>query len=784
MESSNTAARQFLDQWCPGGPWVLTAIAVDRKGIATATFTENAGALLDKWLSMFNGHRNIYFHVNPTLKAISKKAEREDIKQVDWLHVDVDPRVGEDLDSERKRALAILQKPPNGVPAPTVIIFSGGGYQGFWKLKKPIPVKGDLVKAEKAKLYNLRLEGIFAADHCHNIDRIMRLPGTVNLPDAGKRRKGRKEELARLIKFNDSLVYPLSKFKKAKEEEVVPSAVVSDTLERLDSVHDLGDSVRDWCKVLIVQGRDPDNPGKYPSRSEALFAVCCELVRSGCDTELIYNVITDPGFGISKSVRDKKSKAKTYALRQIKRAQDDGIDPQLRILNEKHAVIGSGACDIIEEKWDPVLKRTRISDQTFAAFRNRYMPKKVKVGTSDKGEPVYMQLGKWWLLQPQRRQYEQIIFAPNLDVPDCYNLWKGFACEPREGDCSLYWEHAKKNICADDEVSFTYLKGWMARVVQDPGTAGQSSIVLRGRPGTGKGIFTKGFGHLWGRHYMQISNPKHLVGNFNSHLRDCVVLFADEAFYAGDKAHERILKGLITEETLTIEKKYHAAETAPNYTHIIMASNENWVVPAGTDDRRFLVLDVSDVCMQNTEYFCAIEDQLSNGGHEALLYDLLNHDLSNFNVRVIPRTQALQEQKLLSLSSEEEWWYDKLAHGQLLGDLDHTWGDRVRRDSLLSNYLTYSQRVGIARRATATALGKFLRRACPPGWPKNAQGVEVIEDYSTGDTKRYRPYYYQFPPLQVCRDHWDANFGGPYKWIAPESVTQIEGEDADASTSF
>jgi len=32
-----------------------------------------------------------------------------------------------------------------------------------------------------------------------------------------------------------------------------------------------------------------------------------------------------------------------------------------------------------------------------------------------------------------------------------------------------------------------------------------------------------------------------LVGNFNAHLIDCVLLFADEAFWAGDKQGENTL---------------------------------------------------------------------------------------------------------------------------------------------------------------------------------------------------------------------------------------------------
>ena len=89
---------------------------------------------------------------------ITKKANREDLAAMTWLHVDVDPRADEDFDEERTRILKLLREPSDGVPKPTAIIFSGGGYQGFWKLKEPVPILGKLDAAEDAKLYNLQLE--------------------------------------------------------------------------------------------------------------------------------------------------------------------------------------------------------------------------------------------------------------------------------------------------------------------------------------------------------------------------------------------------------------------------------------------------------------------------------------------------------------------------------------------------------------------------------------------------------------------------------------------------
>jgi hypothetical protein len=80
----------------------------------------------------------------------------------------------------------------------------------------------------------------------------------------------------------------------------------------------------------------------------------------------------------------------------------------------------------------------------------------------------------------------------------------------------------------------------------------------------------------------------------------------------------------------------------------VMASNSDWVVPAGADARRFFVLDVADTQMQNTEYFAAIKRQMENGGHEALLWELLHRDISTFEVRSVPQTAALAQQKQFS----------------------------------------------------------------------------------------------------------------------------------------
>jgi len=114
-----------------------------------------------------------------------------------------------------------------------------------------------------------------------------------------------------------------------------------------------------------------------------------------------------------------------------------------------------------------------------------------------------------------------------------------------------------------------------------------------------------------------------------------------------------VLKTIITEETLVVEGKGVDAEISPNYLHLLMASNSEWVVPAGPEERRFFVLDVGDDRMQDKEYFRALREGLDAGGSENLLHFLMTYDLSNYEVRAVPKTKALEEQKAHSLGAFE-----------------------------------------------------------------------------------------------------------------------------------
>ena len=780
------AAIDFLLKWHPS-KWVITAIALDRINIATRTFHVKPanGELgiedMRKFIAEYNGHRNIYFNVNQIIGNVTSKPKLSQVESLDCLWIDIDPREGYEINEERNRAYKLItENRPKGVPEPSVITFSGGGYQAYWLLKKSVNVGGNLEITDDLKAYNQQLESLFSSDHTHNLDRVMRVPGTINLPNEKKKAKGQGIEIAQLIAFND-LRYELDQFmKQPKLQNKNTTSRTTMNIELEGGIPEFDDvSYLDkWdvpvrVKVAIVQGRDPDNPKMHDnSRSSWLFDVVCNLIRCNVPNEVIYAVITNKIFLISESVLEKSDPHK-YAMHQINRAHERVVAPELLEMNERHAVIGNfgGACRIIEEVEDQVLNRKRMTISTMTDINTRYMNRKVQIGVDSKGLPLFLALGKWWMQHPNRRQYRRVMFAPGYENKEDYNLWQGFAVQSKEGDWSIFREHLFVNVCRESQEIFDYVMGWMARTVQQPATQGEVAIVMKGGRGIGKSKVAQVFGSLFGRHTLHISNSSHLVGNFNAHLRDTLFLFADEAFFAGDKKHESVLKTLITEETLAIEAKGVDLDVQPNFIHLMMASNNNWVIPAGPDERRYLVLEVGERNKQDYTFFGAMDEQLNNGGREGFLYDLMRHDISDFNVRDVPYTDALADQKKRSLGSVEEWWYSRIREGRILPEHE-TWIQTVPVPSIYSSFVNYVDKWKIYNRnMNETVFGRDFAQCVDI--TRKQRIVKMNEVGSDGRTfmESKRVYCYDFPTLEESRAQWEKRYGRE-KWP--------RGEEEDA----
>jgi len=413
-------------------------------------------------------------------------------------------------------------------------------------------------------------------------------------------------------------------------------------------------------------------------------------------------------------------------------------------LNKKHFVtmIG-GKTTVVNEVYDPAMERQIITCSSPTDFKNFYSNRFIPV------EDRHVTLGKFWFNHPDRRQYKGLTFMPGESSPYLgnYNLWSGFSVEPTPSNSSepfdveafsWFWDHIHQNISNGDDYTVKYVISWMADLVQKPTERLGVSMVLRSdAQGTGKGLFARIFGHLFGKHYLHITNPRHLTGNFNAHLIDCLLLFADEAFWAGDKSSEGALKTLITEEFRAVEIKGKDVFQARNFTRLLIASNKSWVVPSELHDRRFVILDVNPQRARDIKYFGKMMKQMESGGYEALLWFLLNLKIDIDLRNCMPDTDAMKDSKVYSMMPVQTFWYECLVEGEF--ETGNDWEGPHSKRNLYQSFKEQS------RKNEHTSREVFMKE------------LKKIVDYKETRINRERSLI--FAPLEECRDEFEERFG-------------------------
>jgi hypothetical protein len=329
------------------------------------------------------------------------------------------------------------------------------------------------------------------------------------------------------------------------------------------------------------------------------------------------------------------------------------------------------------------------------------------------------------------------------------------------GACEKFTGFLFQVICGNEPGQYEYLMSWMARAVQQPWKHGEVALVLRGSKGTGKTFFADHFGELFGEHYVRMSSSHHLVGHFNAHMETAIVVFADEAYWAGDKQGEGTLKTLITGNEIRIERKGVDSKSCPNYVHLIMGSNSDWVVPASADERRYFVLDVSEAHRQDHAYFADLKAEWQAGGREAFMHLLTTHDLTGFNVRKVPVTEALMSQKLLSLPPVDRWYLEMLREGE--NDIG-SWKSWAPFGSLWARYTIWCEEEK-ARIGTKEALGMRLSKLLPP-----APGGRSRRQQRRQPENGARAWGYEFPRLEECRQHFERAMEIKIEWVQEDEV--------------
>jgi hypothetical protein len=525
--------------------------------------------------------------------------------------------------------------------------------------------------------------------------------------------------------------------------------------------------------ALIPAKQEPQKAtatGRDSSRSGLALAVAGKVYRAGgtfeqfCDT-----VRTDPGTGEwAREKGDERQLRRSWEkAERDAQAQKPRPDDSIGALNRTYAVIRVvNRAAILNEHLDPE-GNPAFSLLAPDSFRLLLANQKIEIETKDKeGLPVVkpVPIANIWLAHPKRRQFEGITFAPQGAPPGYFNLWGGLPLKPSaEGSCQRFKAHLLDNVCNGDGALYNWVFGWFADIFQHPARKCGTSLALRGEMGTGKTIVGKTFGRLLGLHYVPVSDARYITGRFNAHLVRCLLLFADEAFWAGDRAAEGKLRDLVTGDQHPIELKGFEVFFVPNYVRLFICGDRDWLVPAGLGERRFATLDVADTRKEDTAYFAAIADELDAGGYQRLLYELFQFDVAAVDLRHIPKTEALLDQKIASLSPEDGWWFDVLKRGHLPHRTKDAQPGCCPGMLLYDDYIEHAQKQGARRRHIETAVGIFLNRTAPI---RSA----CVETFTVRDGTTFEPKIdgrgtvYRFNSLAECRQAFEEKIHQPITW--------------------
>src|SRR5262249_21757021 len=156
---------------------------------------------------------------------------KADIVAGGCAHADLYPNDDEDSETGKRRIMAALRAVR---PLASVVIDSGNGIQALWVLRGPPSLGNGALAAVAARHRHL-------GPTCWNIDRLLRVPGTVNWPNAKKKRLGRVPVLSKLLYFGNN-TYDLADLPRAAvngQHKAEPAHDIPDELPRIESLEDI-----------------------------------------------------------------------------------------------------------------------------------------------------------------------------------------------------------------------------------------------------------------------------------------------------------------------------------------------------------------------------------------------------------------------------------------------------------------------------------------------------------------------------------------------------------------
>lgn len=493
-------------------------------------------------------------------------------------------------------------------------------------------------------------------------------------------------------------------------------------------------------------------------RNDKAYRAACQLKNIGLDRDAAVSMLatswkSEPALEppeIEHAVNSAYKYSRGALGEKAPEAFFDVIPPEkeppkgpLDLMIEKYALCRMGGTSVVLDNTTDEEGRAKVDFLKLDCFHTEQAGNTVDIGD----RPV--QVSKLWVKSKSRRTYRGVVFNPGYTGKEFFNFWQGFAVEPLESEPTAkakkalenFKSHIIRNVAQDNIEHANWVFTWLAHIFQRPGEKPRTGVVLRGKKGVGKSAIFECVSKLLGSHYLSVSGRRYITGNFNAHLEGKLLYILEEAFWAKDKNADSILKDLVTNNHVQIERKGKESYSTKNLCRVVVVGNAPWLVDASAEERRYAVFEVTPGNRGDEEFFGSMVEDMDP---RLLLKFFMEWDLTKANINRIPKTQELLSQKEYSGDALSSWWAECIKTGAI-GD---KWPEHMAKDTLRQVFREEMRaRNYRGDLPSNTYIGRFLKHACPSSGHKQTRDGEQ------------RLWAYTLPSLEVARQEWDQYIG-------------------------
>jgi hypothetical protein len=788
----------------------LCALMANKRGMVGRSFDPTDHEAIGRWLTSVDAFaEGIYFGVNEAAKIIHKKLEARDIFRAHAAYIDLDPNKAEvekpgGLERERERLMTkICELYVSDIP-PTVVVDSGGGYHAYWLFAEPIcrDAEDESNFRRRAECASIELQHVLGSDSVSNVDRVMRLPGTVN------RKPGRKPALAKIIDFNDY---------RYTTQQIIKSKFVAERLAQHSGQRPREDERRtnqDKPRKSVGTGDvaagfgphgwqgDPDNldpldavdraldamPELFRRVAGALMSIDCASITDYDDwidiiiaaagatghDETFYRLVLEPWAlaypdNTPEIVRQKwdsihETKIGWRALQKLARKhgwKDPNPDAEREV---EHKDLATG----LMGRFVYVTKMARFVELSTRELRTKEMVNDLYAIVWDPSARKGNGAAHRYLRHEERRLVDLLTYRPGEGLflteegKPAFNVWRPSDLAPESGDVTP-WLRIVERIIPDKAVSDACLD-WMAFNLQHPGEKLNWHLLLGGMGGIGKDAIFVPLCLGLGASNHTVLRASDVNSAWSDFMEKKLLLVEELKTFEGLKLANQ-LKSFEAAPPyyVRINKKNVPQYDVPNLASFVYFTNYRDAIPLDDDERRHLIYwspyrkpaegtpERAAEDLEFKDYFV----WLAAKGAAHVVHWLLQRDLSAFK----PGGHAMFTQSKAEMiregKSEVERWVIEAVEDEKLDDLvtvEGVIGLIETRASRLKAKANNGSVIRGLRSAGAVQLARLDLNSGTGEKRKAGDGRRkrnLVRPWAVRDTKRYE----RLTPVEL-RDAW------------------------------